>query len=241
MSSAVAGYRSYTAIAEWIADAADTTVVALGIVADRRPSEAMIRRLLQTMDPQLLTAAISAWLASQATTGTSTGRRAIAVDGKTLRGSRTTDAAARHVLAACEQASIVVLARTDVDGKTNEVTRFQPLLNQISDLRDTVITADAQHCQREHVTYLAERGANWILTFRGNQPHLHQQLAALPWRGVLDATRDTDRSRGRREISSLEILSISTGIDFPHDLTTETIYAITDLRVHQARPTELAA
>jgi hypothetical protein len=188
----LAGYRSYTAIAEWVADAPDTTALAVGMTPDRRPSEAMIRRLLQAMDPQLLTTAIGVWLAGRATTGTSSGRRAIAVDGKTLRGSRTTDTAARHVLAACDQASGVVLAGTDVDGKTNEITRFAPLLDQISDLRDTVITADALHCQREHVTYLAERRANWILTVKGNQPHLYQQLVALPWRAVLDANRDTD-------------------------------------------------
>ncbi|MGW0504032.1 hypothetical protein [Micromonospora sp. NPDC003241] len=59
-----------------------------------------------------------------------------------------------------------------------------PLLDQISDLRDAVITVDALHCQREHVTYLAERGAHWILTAKGNQPHLHAQLTALPWRAV---------------------------------------------------------
>ncbi|MET7952273.1 hypothetical protein [Micromonospora sp. NPDC005324] len=45
------GYRSYTAIVEWLADAPDTTVLALSIAPDRRPSEAMIRRLLQTQDP----------------------------------------------------------------------------------------------------------------------------------------------------------------------------------------------
>jgi predicted transposase YbfD/YdcC len=255
----VAGYRSYAAIAEWVADAPDSTVLALGIVPDRRPSEAMIRRLLQALDPQLLTTAIGVWLAARATAGTSSGRRAIAVDGKTLRGSRTTDTAARHVMAACDQASSVVLASTDVDGHTNEITRFAPLLDQIGDLRDTVITADALHCQREHVTYLAERGAHWILTVKGNQPHLHQQLAALPWRAVPDATRDTDRGHGRREIRTLKILTISTGIDFPHAaqalqirrrrhrtdqpkrFTTETVYAITDLHVHQARPAQLAA
>jgi predicted transposase YbfD/YdcC len=255
----VAGYRSYAAIAEWVADAADTTVLALGIAADRRPSEAMIRRLLQAIDPQLLTAAIGVWLAGRATADTPTGWRAIAVDGKSLRGSRTTDTAARHVMAACDQANSVVLASTDVDGHTNEITRFQPLLDQIGDLRDTVITADALHCQREHVTYLAERGANWILTVKGNQPHLHQQLAALPWRAVPDATRDTDRGHGRREIRTLKILTVATGIDFPHAtqalqirrrrrridqprrFTTETVYAITDLHVHQARPAQLAA
>ena len=33
-----------------------------------------------------------------------------------------------------------------------------------------------------HITYLAERGAHWILTVKGNQPSLHKQLAGLPWK-----------------------------------------------------------
>lgn len=90
-------------------------------------------------------------------------------------------------------------ASTDVDSKTNEITRFQPLLDQIGDLRDTVTTADALRCQREHVDYLAERGAHWTLIAKGNQPSLHAQLAGLPWHAVPDATRD-DRGHGRREM-----------------------------------------
>ncbi|MEV6813478.1 ISAs1 family transposase [Micromonospora sp. NPDC051296] len=250
----VAGYRSYTAIAEWIADVPDATALALGIVPDRRPSEAMVRRLLQALDADLLTAAVSGWLATRAMSRTPAERRAIAVDGKTLRGSRTSGTTAAPVLAACDQATGVVLASTDVDGKTNEITRFTPLLDQISDLRDTVITADALHCQRDHVAYLAERGAHWILTVKANQPNLHAQLAGLPWQAVPEAARDTDRGHGRREIRTLQILTISTGIDFPHAaqalrirrrrrrldqpkrFTTETVYAITDLRVHEAKP-----
>jgi predicted transposase YbfD/YdcC len=226
---------------------------------DRRPSEAMIRRLLQAVDPDLLTAAIGGWLAARATAAQPAGRRAIAVDGKTLRGSRTTDTPARHVLAACDQATGIVLASTDVDGRTNEITHFGPLLDQLGDLRDNVITVDALHCQRDHVAYLAERSADWTLTVKGNQPHLHAQLAGLPWRAVPDAVRDSDRGHGRREIRTLKILTVAAGIGFPHAaqalrirrrrrrldqpkrFTTETIYAITSLHVHQARPAQLAA
>jgi predicted transposase YbfD/YdcC len=254
----VAGYRSYTAIAEWIDDVPATTALTLGIDPDRRPSETMIRRLLQALDPDLLTAAIGDWLTTRATT-TPAAKRAIAVDGKTLRGSRTADVTARHVLAACDQDTGVVLASTDVDGHTNEITRFAPLLDQIGDLRDTIVTVDALHCQRDHVAYLAERGADWILTVKANQPNLHQQLAGLPWRAVPDATRDTGRGHGRREIRTLKILTVQAGIGFPHAaqalqirrrrhrldqpkrFTTETVYAITNLRVHEARPAQLAA
>ncbi|WP_268252741.1 ISAs1 family transposase [Streptomyces alanosinicus] len=74
-----------------------------------------------------------------------------------------------------------------------------------------------------------------------------------------DTTRDTGRGHGRREIRTLKIMSVSTGIDFPHAsqaiqirrrrhrldqpkrFTTETVYAITNLHVHQARPAQLAA
>lgn len=254
----VAGCRSYTAIAEWVADLPEQTAMLLGLDM-RRPSEAMIRRLLQALDHDRLTAAIGSWLAAQVPAPAAGSRRAIAVDGKTLRGSRTATATARHVLAAAEQTTGVVLASTDVDGKTNEITRFRPLLDQINDLRDTVITADALHCQRDHVTYLAERGAHWILTVKENQPNLHAQLAALPWRAVPDADRTTGRGHGRREIRTLKILSVSTGIGFPNAaqalqirrrrrrldqpkrFTTETVYAITDLHTHQARPAHLAA
>jgi predicted transposase YbfD/YdcC len=256
----VAGYRSYTAIAEWVGDVPAATMLALGIDPDRRPSEAMIRRLLQALDPDLLTTLIGGWLATRAAAATApASRRAIAVDGKTLRGSRTADTTARHVLAACDHATGVVVSSMDVDGKTNEITRFRPLLDQIGDLRDTVVTVDALHCQRDHVEYLADRGAHWILTVKGNQPSLHHQLAALPWRAVPDAARDTDRGHGRREIRTLKIMSVSTGIAFPYAaqalqirrrrrrldepkrFTTETVYAITDLRVHEARPAQLGA
>src|SRR6266540_3412176 len=254
----VAGYRSYTAIGEWVADLPADTAHMLGIDADRRPSEAMIRRLLQALDPDLLAAAIGRWLAARIPAPPPGSRRAVAVDGKTLRGSRTRDSAARHVLAAADQRTGIVLASTDVDTKTNEITRFADLLDRIDDLRDVVITADALHCQRDHVAYLARRGAHWILTVKGNQPSLHQQLASLPWQLVPTADRDTTRGHGRREIRTLKILSVATGIDFPgaaqalqiqrrrrrldepRRLTTETVYAITDLQAHQAKPMHLA-
>jgi predicted transposase YbfD/YdcC len=254
----VAGYRSYTAIGEWVADLPADTAALVGIDPDRRPSETMIRRLLQAVDPDILAATIGRWLAARISPPEPGSRQAIALDGKTIRGSRTRDRPARHVLAAADQATGVVLASTDVDSKTNEITRFDALLDQIGDLRGVVVTADALHCQRDHVAYLAGRGAHWILTVKGNQPTLHQQLAGLLWRQTPEADRTDDRGHGRREIRTLKILSVAAGIEFPdaaqaiqirrrrrlldepRRFTTETVYAITDLQPHQAKPWQLA-
>src|SRR5205814_4135408 len=122
----------------------------------------------------------------------------------------------------------------------------------------TVHTAHAWPGQREHAAHPARRDAHWIRPVKGNQPGLHAPVAALPWRAVADADRDTARGHGRREIRTLKILSVATGIDFPNAaqaiqirrrrrrldqpkrFTTETVYAITDLLAHQAKPIQLA-
>jgi predicted transposase YbfD/YdcC len=194
-------------------------------------------------------------------------RRVLAVDGKTLRGSRHTDrdgnvVAGRHLLAVIDQHTRVVLGQVDVEGKTNEITAFTPLLDTLTstDLTGVVVTADALHTQREHVEDLHARGAHWLLTVKGNQPRLRRQLAGLPWRQVDVAHRAAATAHGRREIRTLKVVSIAAGIEFPHaaqavQITrrtpvragragkwrTQTVYAITDLPAHQARPDELAA
>jgi DDE family transposase len=118
----------------------------------------MTRRLLQAVDPDLLATAIGAWLAEKTPAPASGSRPAVAVDGNGLRGSRTRNGTARHVLAAADQPTGAVLASTTVDIKTNEITRFASLLDQLNDLRGVVVTADALHCQRRHVAYLAGAG-----------------------------------------------------------------------------------
>ncbi len=103
----------------------------------------------------------------------------IAVDGKSVRGAMGANGRARHLLAAVDHDSDVVLGQLDVDGKTNEISMFAPLLDTI-DLPGCVVTADAMHAR-----YLvADRDADYLLVVKANQPILHQQLWALPWMQV---------------------------------------------------------
>src|SRR4051794_16952199 len=71
VGAVAAGYRSDTAIAEWVADLPAATAPAPGIAPDRRPSESMIRRLPPALDPDLFTTAISGWLTAGPAPGTS--------------------------------------------------------------------------------------------------------------------------------------------------------------------------
>jgi hypothetical protein len=93
-AAVLAGARSIAAIAEWAADAPQPVRAALGTRHDPLtgrwvwavPTETTIRRTLARVDPEALAAAIGAWLADRDRPGQpGQHRRAVAVDGKTLR------------------------------------------------------------------------------------------------------------------------------------------------------------
>src|SRR5450755_3084574 len=254
----LAGARSFTAIAEWAADADRVTLDALGVTGVV-PCEPTFRRTLQSLDADALDDAAGAW-AQQRTVPVPGARRVVAVDGKTLRGSAAAGEPGRHLLAALDHAAGVVLGQVDVEAKTNEIPMFATLLDRI-DLAGAVVTADAMHAQRAHAEYLAgQRRADYLITVKRNQPSLHAQLAGLPWRQIPAADIQHDRAHGRAERRALKATAVAAGIAFPHAVqaiqivrrrrplsgknskkwSTETVYAVTSLAVTQASPAQLA-
>jgi predicted transposase YbfD/YdcC len=263
VAAVLAGARSLAAIGEWAADAPGPVLAALGVRHDplrriwRPPGEATVRRVLARVDPDALDLVIGTWLADQQRpTPQPAWRRAVAVDGKTLRGSGHHGHPQAHLLAVMDHTSRSVLAQTGVDSKTNEITQFRPLLDRL-DLTATVVTADALHTHREHADWLVTRKqAAFVLIVKANQPSLHHQLATLPWRDIPIADHTRDRGHGRVETRRLQVTTVA-GLDFPHatqalritrrvrPLTgrrwrTVTTYAVTSLTAAQASPGRLA-
>jgi hypothetical protein len=79
-----------------------------------------------------------------------------------------------------------------------------------------VVTADALHTQRAHARHLVEeRGADYVLTVKENQPTLFAQLDALPWDTVpVHTTENT--GHGRVERRTIRVLPAPEEIGFPH-------------------------
>jgi hypothetical protein len=93
--------------------------------------------------------------------------------------------------------------QTEVDGTTNEITRFRPLLDRL-DLAGRVVTADALHTQREHAEWLVSvKQAAYLLIVKANQPALRHQLASLPWPDIPVADHTRDRGQHRVEVRRL--------------------------------------
>jgi DDE_Tnp_1-associated/Transposase DDE domain len=195
------GARSWTEIGEFARELSGEQLARLGARPSpytgryTPPDEATIRRALQRVDPQALDRLVGGWLNARqppadTADGTAADDQAVAVDGKTLRGAVDADGRRVHLLAALDQQQGTVLAQRRVDGKSNEITGFRPLLEEV-DLEGAVVTADALHCQRAHARYLVgERHADYLFVVKENQPGLVAAISQLPEQAFSPSQRD---------------------------------------------------
>jgi predicted transposase YbfD/YdcC len=240
-AAVLAGMRSFTAIAGWVAD------VPAEVLAQfySRPgavlgSKTTLWRVLTGADAAAVDAAVGAWLVQQAaqraahaagsapaaagghtiTPGPGSGLVAIAVDGKTVRGAIDAEGNQVHLLAAATHENTLVLGQVEVGAKSNEIPMFAPLLQSLSaagvDLGRAVVTADALHTQRAHAEYLHSAGAEFVLTVKQNQPRLFAALDTLPWAQVPIAARDIDTGHGRITTRTIQVLPAPADLPFPH-------------------------
>ncbi|MEU1371575.1 ISAs1 family transposase [Streptomyces sp. NPDC005803] len=182
--------------------------------------------------------------------------RALAVDGKSLRGAARAKGRRVHLLAACDHVGGLVLAQMDVGEKTNEITRFRPLLDTLPDLSGTVVTSDALHTQTDHATYLRGRDAHYIVIVKRNSKKLRAQLKSLPWKQIPLQDRIRTTGHGRCEIRRLKVCTVNNLL-FPGarqavqivrrrvnhttgKISLKTVYAVTSLVAEQAPPARLA-
>lgn len=266
----IGGARSYVAIGEWARDASQLVLELLGgrwhpmlgrFVA---PHESTLRRTIQAFDAQLLDGVICGWIAQQSATKlVGPGRAAIAADGKVVRGAWRPDGSQVHLLSAISHDTAVVLAQREIAAKTNEIPELATLLADL-DLTGVVVTADALHTQRETARHLVcDRGADYVLTVKGNQPKLLavcQRLLSGPAADFTPEHVTFERGHGRTEQRTTRVAPVTdkSAITFPYAAqvfrirrdvggldgqrtTKEIAHCITSLTPEQATPADLAA
>lgn len=139
----------------------------------------------------------------------------IAIDGKTLRGSRGWgEGHPLHLLHAWSVEEGVCLAQVPVDQKSNEITAFPVLVSQL-ELKGAVVTADAIHTQKASVKVIRDKKADYAFPVKENQPGLLEDIKLLfaeadaaQFQGIDAAHTETlEKIGGRVENRRYELLS----------------------------------
>ncbi len=145
----VAGANSYRQMHEFIRVHRQRLNEAFGVALRYAPSYTGLRDILQGVDANALEAAFRAHANAMAPAPASMGMVAIAVDGKTLRGSfdAFADKKAAHMLSALRHADQIVLGHLMVGEKSNEIPAAPELIEALG-LKGCVFTLDAEHAQK---------------------------------------------------------------------------------------------
>jgi predicted transposase YbfD/YdcC len=98
----------------------------------------------------------------------------IAVDGKTIRGSREKGKAIT-VVSAWAAANHLVLGQQTVEGKSNEITAIPELL-QMLDVKGKIVSIDAIGTQTAIAEQILAKGGDYLLAVKANQEQLRDEL-----------------------------------------------------------------
>lgn len=138
------------------------------------PSHDTFGRIFALIDTQKFSECFSRWVADLS--GLS-GGEIIAIDGKCLR--RSLDSAsgksAIYMVSAWASQNQLVLGQQRVDDKSNEITAIPKLLMQLN-IAGAVVTMDAMGCQTAIAQQIVDQGADYLLSLKGNQGTLHQDV-----------------------------------------------------------------
>jgi DDE_Tnp_1-associated/Transposase DDE domain len=133
------------------------------------PSHDTFNRVFQALSPEELEKSFLGWVSSvtQHTQG-----EVVAIDGKALRGSRTTDGKSIvHMVSAWASANSLVLGQRKTDAKSNEITAIPELLRSL-ELVGATVTIDAIGCQKNIAEQIVKQKADYVLAVKENQPTL---------------------------------------------------------------------
>ena len=170
----LAGQSGYEAIAQYGKERGWAFLQALGFTRRRGLCKATYSRVFRRIDVEAFEAAVAGWIRARLASGDA---RHLALDGKSLRGSREGGTPAAHLVAVYAPDVEAVLGQIRVDAKTNEHKAALELLGVLP-LRGRVVTADAMFTHRDVCAAIVARGGDYILPVKDNQPNLLRDIQA---------------------------------------------------------------
>jgi hypothetical protein len=156
----LAGCDSLLAIAEWGRDPHGGAPLAqrLGFTRTRTPCVATLHRVFRRLAVTAFERAVGAWAAAAAAALPPRGAgEAVAIDGKTLRGSRQPTVPAVQLLGALGHELGLVLAEVPVDAASDEVSALSAVLADLV-VAGRVLTLDAAVTERPVAAAIVAKG-----------------------------------------------------------------------------------
>ena len=218
------GYRSYTAIAEY-GRTYEQLRETLGFRHPKTPCPATFHNVFRDLDIQALQIKLTQWItcALQGFETCQGGLTAVAIDGKTLRGSKKQEAKLTHLMSVVSHQLGITLTQKAMSKKDHEISVSIEILKAF-DVTSKVVTTDALLAQRAFSEAILEAGGDYVLPIKENHKHVYEDIESLfrrtdntdfqtaytllaaeheSWGETLDTRQTLEKAHGRIEIRRL--------------------------------------
>ncbi|MGH6853042.1 MAG: ISAs1 family transposase [Methylocella sp.] len=169
LAAMLAGSNDLLSIFRWGRRLKPEALKLFGIASGRAPCHATYHYFFQGLNAEALSHALGRFALGADAPGH------IAIDGKTLRGSRRLDAKPLHVLSAFATGLSGVIGDLVVAPEANEITAAMTLLKGLP-LEGAIVTGDAIFTQREICRHIRDAKGHYLFAVKGNQPELESNI-----------------------------------------------------------------
>jgi len=177
------------------------------------PSHDTVNRVFQMINPRRFERCFITW--SQGLKEDHILERVIAIDGKTVRGSKDTfhHKSPLHSVHAWSVENGICLAQIACGEKSNEITIIPKVL-ELLEIKGAIVTIDAMGTQTAIVEKIIEKEGDYILAVKGNQGSLEEEVhtACKRNRPVSDTTT-VEKGHGRIETRRCEVFEKGLIVD----------------------------
>lgn len=136
------------------------------------PSHDTFRRVMGMVEPKSLERCYWLWVE---TILPGVSADVVNVDGKTVRGSGKPGLKPIHLVSAWSFRAGITLAQLKTAEKSNEITAIPELLDMLN-IVGSIVTIDAMGCQTAITRKVMEKGGEYVIACKENQPALHQEI-----------------------------------------------------------------
>jgi len=214
--------------------------------AEGIPSHDTLNHVINALDGELFAQRFASWVEGlRQAVPDGIGPEIVAIDGKTSR--RTHDRAGErgplHLVSAWASSQRLVLGQQACGAKSNEITAIPLLLERLA-LMGALVTVDAMGCQTKIAQAILNRGGDYLLAVKDNQPSLHDEIQRLfddPATTPHSRFETTDGEHGRIEVRRHQVTHdvawLSTDRRFPGEPRFPGIRAIAVVEAEVERST----
>jgi len=178
------------------------------------PSHDTINRVFSMLDSKQFERLFIQW--SNGLKDSGLFEKVIAIDGKTVRGSKDTfhNTSPIHLVHAWSVENEICLGQLKTSDKSNEITAIPELL-ELLDIKGSIITIDAMGTQTAIAKKIVDKQADYILAVKDNQKALREEVEATCHRNkpVSDYS-EVEKGHGRIETRRCEVFEKGLIIDF---------------------------